>query len=847
MESAREDEEISLDSSIDKNHIIVNYDTKDDGMDYTEQDALLDEDLNDHNPNIILDTNDRIDLHVDTSVDRGSSINSDRSTPHYRRFSSSSIVLGPAATGKKFSERKGTIKASPLSTETPRSRGKLKMSLKAGLVLLSCVAFILIGFYSLSWNKVQSKNPNSREEVVKSSDISNGSILPTQKNNATESPIQNDARTESDIEVIKNDANVHNEESLKIEDAENKNTLTQDEIKMLHEIISNLEDASQVIENQMKEIYDSHHPYGEYLFNSVHWLNNTILHNKITKKVLLGNLLPSPPFDQDHDNERKASDITEEENRADNISAEQDVSQVPENGNENSSNIPSSIEDSTEKATKKTFSESFIIGVQGTSVTAGHDNYFYQSYPIVWSKLMKNSFNAAGLNLEMRNHARGWNPVYPEHLCSATVVGTDIDLAVWEFMMMSHGDQHDWEVWMRQAYMLDKQPALLILDPGNGMRNHEDGKPEPKERKDKARVQLVSDIHRYYANRGFSIATNSLREALYNLDHLPQYQYGHLFPDGKVTRHPAGWHPGPFGHELRAQILAHDMLSILNSAVKQSISSLNLLIETRHSLQDYIAMMSREFNEAQEKEIENTDLRGKAISQENGNEIDDNSNKKEINIPLTKRLELPPPKLCHPDICNFRPAHCITSFLPHVGHENDILNYVTKPSHKDIIVLDSPKDRLKMRNNEVKTWHTQLYFCDVGAVFDNIDMGYLDRKIVLQGEPTSGSLEFTIETKSENHLILCSAPGNKHIFYYTDYTLTKVEEKENGQKQKKNMPFSLVDYDQASNLHLPKIHEPCYLSKEKVVAGNYILKVTPQKIMSEQKDPFLPFSHLIWF
>jgi hypothetical protein len=52
-------------------------------------------------------------------------------------------------------------------------------------------------------------------------------------------------------------------------------------------------------------------------------------------------------------------------------------------------------------------------GVMGTSVTAGHDNFFVQSFPVVWGKLMEPVFAAAGVNFTMRNHAMGWNPINP--------------------------------------------------------------------------------------------------------------------------------------------------------------------------------------------------------------------------------------------------------------------------------------------------------------------------------------------------------------------------------------------------------------------------------------------------
>lgn len=58
----------------------------------------------------------------------------------------------------------------------------------------------------------------------------------------------------------------------------------------------------------------------------------------------------------------------------------------------------------------------FTIGVMGTSVTAGHDNFFYQSFSMVWGRLMNDSFSAAGSPLIMRNHAMGWNPIYPRYI-----------------------------------------------------------------------------------------------------------------------------------------------------------------------------------------------------------------------------------------------------------------------------------------------------------------------------------------------------------------------------------------------------------------------------------------------
>lgn len=56
-------------------------------------------------------------------------------------------------------------------------------------------------------------------------------------------------------------------------------------------------------------------------------------------------------------------------------------------------------------------------------------------------------------------------------------------------------------------------------------------------------------------------------EAIYQLDHIDKYSANWLLAD-KPTEHPAGWHPGPHGHELRGEILAYNYLTILEKALK---------------------------------------------------------------------------------------------------------------------------------------------------------------------------------------------------------------------------------------------------------------------------------------
>ena len=68
----------------------------------------------------------------------------------------------------------------------------------------------------------------------------------------------------------------------------------------------------------------------------------------------------------------------------------------------------------------------------GSSVTAGHDNYFNQSYPKIVEKRMGKIFSALGIELIVRNIAMGANPCFPYELCYEAQGGSDADFYGWE-------------------------------------------------------------------------------------------------------------------------------------------------------------------------------------------------------------------------------------------------------------------------------------------------------------------------------------------------------------------------------------------------------------------------------
>jgi hypothetical protein len=67
----------------------------------------------------------------------------------------------------------------------------------------------------------------------------------------------------------------------------------------------------------------------------------------------------------------------------------------------------------------------------GSSVTAGHDSRFNESYPLVFKKRLHPTFSALGIDLSVRNIAQGANDCLPYDLCYETMGGYNADFYSW--------------------------------------------------------------------------------------------------------------------------------------------------------------------------------------------------------------------------------------------------------------------------------------------------------------------------------------------------------------------------------------------------------------------------------
>lgn len=88
----------------------------------------------------------------------------------------------------------------------------------------------------------------------------------------------------------------------------------------------------------------------------------------------------------------------------------------------------------------------------GTSVTAGHDNYYSQSYPFVFERRIAPILEAVGVKLVVRNIAQGANNCRPFDYCYESMGGENADFIAWEQSFNCGRDRAIFEYMARVAY-----------------------------------------------------------------------------------------------------------------------------------------------------------------------------------------------------------------------------------------------------------------------------------------------------------------------------------------------------------------------------------------------------------
>jgi hypothetical protein len=88
----------------------------------------------------------------------------------------------------------------------------------------------------------------------------------------------------------------------------------------------------------------------------------------------------------------------------------------------------------------------------GSSVTAGYDNYYNQSYGKVFERRMKPLFDALNIDLQVNIIAQGANPCRPYNLCYEPMGGSNADWLGWEQSYSCPRSKDIFELIARMAY-----------------------------------------------------------------------------------------------------------------------------------------------------------------------------------------------------------------------------------------------------------------------------------------------------------------------------------------------------------------------------------------------------------
>ena len=76
--------------------------------------------------------------------------------------------------------------------------------------------------------------------------------------------------------------------------------------------------------------------------------------------------------------------------------------------------------------------QTYLMIFGGSSVTAGHDNCFNNSFPMIVQKRMQPLFDTLGIDLTVRNIAQGANNCNPYVMIYEAMGGVDPDFVHWE-------------------------------------------------------------------------------------------------------------------------------------------------------------------------------------------------------------------------------------------------------------------------------------------------------------------------------------------------------------------------------------------------------------------------------
>lgn len=417
---------------------------------------------------------------------------------------------------------------------------------------------------------------------------------------------------------------------------------------------------------------------------------------------------------------------------------------------------------------------SFVVGFSGTSVTAGHDSYFAEAFPNVFYERLKPIMVALGVDFQVRNHALGNNPCYPYDACLSTHLGDDLDIVVWEQSMFCGRDARPVETFTRSAIRMKKKPTVLYLLSGTPTwsksycENLTESHSLQHTLTDRERLLLNSTLQDITENSNHMKSMTFLKNRVMGSKTLADIYYG-AAPMGqnileldsykcqgpydkefceKTTGGGNEWHPGKKGHQFRGDNLVYNIISILEDAFAEILSSIDNCKESEQPARAPQLNYSTSFPDLKIRKSSHSYTDSKYVLANSLTFLKDNTFDK---VP-------DPPQICSSEDC-VNPSNCFTDFEPRMQNSLKSLVVGRKPPDLRIPSIynnDTIGDSTSLVGKS--GWTLELSFFDKTAVGKGIakGYGYIDRKYIFLSHGVDSIISFRIQPrKSVNPVWLC--------------------------------------------------------------------------------------------
>ena len=343
----------------------------------------------------------------------------------------------------------------------------------------------------------------------------------------------------------------------------------------------------------------------------------------------------------------------------------------------------------------------------GTSVTAGHDNWFKDAYPSVVQRLLQPIYDAIEVNLDVKNIAEGNNDCQPHNVCGAAFAGKDVDVISWEQSMNCGRISVPAFVSLLLSVRKTSEAPLLTLVSGFGWQ-------------DKKPLTAWS----FYAQT--KKAENDGFIYMHSVWSAGKYVTEHEFNGAYFkTEKPFGgvkWHPGSHGHRLWGAYHAYHYASFIEEALQK-------LHETAHQLK---------------KVPTSADMKVPQLLAKYGQ-----------NSPLTCDKRLFGEGLCQPTLT------CYTEFQPMYNDDLRLANLIEGVNADDLVrqAGQDYKPTIHTSVGEDSTWKLTILPTELSSTLRMKKTNCIDEKWIWAGNNGDGPLVFQLDLEQKGKIVLCSSQG----------------------------------------------------------------------------------------